>query len=242
MQQTFNPLTPKIALVVVAHPDDIEVCFGGTIATWTDTGTTVHYLILTDGSNGTDDPSIADSELIKTRQSEQQAAAAILGVNQITFRNYVDGQLTNTPDVQRDIVRLIRQIQPDVVLTFDPSMLYSADHNTINHPDHRAAGQATLDAVFPYARNLGSFPELLAENLQPFAVPTILLSNLARQNFFVDITQTFERKLDAFAAHTSQVADFVAMKPRLHNMATETGAQAGYKYAEGFIRIDTIII
>jgi LmbE family N-acetylglucosaminyl deacetylase len=144
-------------------------------------------------------------------------------------------------DVKRDITRIIRKIKPDVVVTMDPSMLYDAERGFINHPDHRAAGQAALDAVYPLARDHMSFPELYQnERLQPHNVATVLLTNFDKQNFFMDITGCMDTKIAALAAHASQVPDLAATEEWIKQMAEKSGQLSGesYKYAEGFIRVD----
>ncbi len=238
MVKTFPLLQPKTILGIVAHPDDFEFCFGGTVAKWVADGTKAYCYVLTDGANGTSDPDMTPDQLREIRQTEQQAAADILGVSGVEFGTNKDGLLVNSVDVRRDIVKVIRRIKPDVVLTFDPSMIYSADDGIINHPDHRAAGQAALDSVFPFARDHLAFPELLDEGLEPHKVSTVLLSNFSENNFYVDISAAMATKLKAMAAHTSQINDSSAISAQLTSMATKIGQQAGVEHAEGFMRID----
>ncbi len=238
MTATLTPLHPKVILGVVAHPDDFEVCFGGSVATWIAQGAKAYCYVLTDGANGTSDPGITPDQLRTMRQAEQQDAATILGVSGVEFATNKDGLLLNSVDVRRDIVRMIRRIKPDVVLSFDPSMLYSVENGIINHPDHRAVGQATLDCVFPLARDHLSFPELLDEGLTPHVVPTILLSNFSTSNFYVDISGVIDTKIKALGAHASQIADISEMGARMKSMAADTATHCDMEYAEGFVRID----
>src|SRR3989344_3187826 len=172
-----NSLKPKKVLGVAAHPDDLDFGMSGTIAKWTARGAEAYYLILTDGSKGSADKNMSPEDLVKMRQDEQREAAKILGVDEVFFLNYEDGCLVCDKQLKRDIARVIRKVKPEVIMTFDPTLVYSAKRGIINHPDHRAAGQATLDACFPLARDHLSFPELLAEGLEPHATPTILLMN-----------------------------------------------------------------
>jgi len=231
-------LQPKIVLGIAAHPDDLDFGVSGSIARWVSQGATAYYLILTDGSKGSADRHISPCDLIAMRRKEQQTAANILGVKQVFFCDYEDGCLANSYEVRRDIVRIIRQVKPDVVVTMDPTMVYSLERNFINHPDHRAAGQATLDAVFPLARDHLSFPELLAEGLKPHAAQTVLLIHFERRNYFVDISATIDKKLQALAAHTSQMSDVAGTQEVMKDLAEDMGRQCDCQCAEAFIRID----
>lgn len=236
---TFPPLTPKTILAVVAHPDDIEYGMGGTIAHYIAEGATVYYHILTNGNKGSEDRTLDCDQLRDLRRAEQRAAAEILGVKEVFFSDYEDGCLQVTLELKKDIVRTIRTLKPDIVMTMDPTMVYVPQENFINHPDHRAAGQATLDAVFPLARDHLSCPELdTTEQLEPHKVGTVLLVNLEKQNFFVDISATMDLKIKALAAHDSQMPDMPAIESRIRKWAQQTGAHSGYKYAESFMRID----
>jgi LmbE family N-acetylglucosaminyl deacetylase len=234
----FKPLTPKVVLGIAAHPDDLDFGASGALAKYAAAGAAVHYLLLTDGSKGSSDRKISSDELIKMRQEEQQAAVKVIGGVGVQFLSYPDGMLEVTMDLKRDIVKVIRTIRPDVVVTMDPSMLYDADRGFINHPDHRAAGQATLDAVFPLARDHLSFPELCEEGYEPHKVATVLLINFNTTNYNEDITNTLDTKFAALAAHASQISDMAMVKDRFTAMSAELGAKAGCKYAECFLRVD----
>lgn len=237
---TYEPLKPAIVLGVGAHPDDLDFMAGGTLAAFAAQGAQVHYLILTDGSSGSSDPSADSVELMRVRKAEQDAAAAATGAASSLFLDYTDGKLEITMELKKDIIRAIRKLKPDVLITFDPSMLYDAPRGFINHPDHRAAAQAALDAVFPLARDHMSFPELVEEGFQPHKVKTVLLSNFSKQDFFVDITDTLDAKVAALAAHASQMPDMNTIREMVTARAAESGEQAGCTYAEAFIRIDTM--
>lgn len=237
----FPPLKPKVVLGVAAHPDDLDFGTSGTMAAFAQAGAAVYYLILTDGSLGSDDVAMTGEKLRRIRRREQLEAAHILGVKDVFFSNYPDGNLANTENVKRDIVRIIRQTKPDVVITMDPSFLYSASRGFINHPDHRAAGQATLDAVYPLARDHLAYPDLLSEGFKPHKTPTVLLTNFERSNFAIDVTDTIKLKFDALAKHQSQVPkDLSALRRRFMAFAAAAGQAYGYRYAESFIRIDIV--
>lgn len=231
--------SPKVILAVAAHPDDIEFCMAGSIAHWIQDGADVYYLIMTDGGNGAPDGLLSPRQIVAKRQAEQRAAAKILGVKNVYFCDYQDCNLAVRNDVKRDIVRVIRKVRPDVLLTMDPTMCYSVSRGSINHSDHRAAGQAALDAVFPLARDYLAFPELAEkEKLEPHKVATVLLINYDRANFYIDITDTIDTKIDALAAHSSQFPDMPATERLVREHAADDGVQAGVKYAEAFIRLD----
>lgn len=237
MEQHFSPLTPKIVLGIVAHPDDLDVGAGGTMAAFAKQGADVHYLILTDGGKGSDDMTVTSKELTVIRRQEQRDALKILGGKNANFLDYPDGELEISMALKKDIVKAIRTIKPDVVVTLDPTLVYSTTSHIINHPDHRAAGQAVLDAVFPLARDHLTFPELLDEGHQPHKTATILLINFDKGNFAVDITDTFELKKTALQAHASQFGDLEG-STWLKDMAKRHGEKAGYELAESFIRLD----
>jgi LmbE family N-acetylglucosaminyl deacetylase len=235
---TLQPLHPSVVLGVAAHPDDLDFAAGGTFAKFAKSGAAVYYLILTDGGKGTHDRNLPTTDLIRTRQNEQRVAAEALGATDVRFLAYPDGELENTKELKKDICKVIRELKPDVVITIDPSMLYSANRGFINHPDHRAAGQATLDAVFPLARDYLSFPELDEQGFAPHEVATVLLSNFDSNEYCVDITDTIEQKMAAIAAHESQLSGIATTQAELRKRAHELGEHLGYEYAECFVRID----
>lgn len=238
-QTSLPPLSPKVILGVVAHPDDLDFGMGGSIAKWVREGATAYCLVLTDGSKGSENPDISPKMLQSLRQREQQEAARRLGVTKVFFSKYTDGELEASQEVKRDIVRLVRRLKPDVVMTFDPTMVYSSKRGFINHPDHRAAGWATLDAVYPLARNRPSFPALVNdEQLEPYSVPTLLMHNLDQPNYFVDISQDIETKVAGLAAHVSQFGDAAGIVDIARALARSYGPKVGTEYAEGFVRID----
>lgn len=234
----FADLTPQVVLGIAAHPDDLDFGASGTMALFAHQGAQVHYLILTDGSKGSDDKEITSEQLVHIREDEQRAAVKAIGGDSVTFLGYPDGELEVTIPLKKDVVRVIRTIKPDVVITMDPSVLYSANRGFINHPDHRAAGQAALDAVFPLARDHLTFPDLFERGFLPHKTKTVLLSNFERGNFYVDITGTFGHKLAALKAHGSQIPDMAATGSFVESMARMAGQQTGCELAESFVRID----
>ncbi len=232
-----NELTPKVVLGVAAHPDDLDFGASGSMAKWAKDGADVYYLILTDGSKGSDDPNITSEELIKTRQDEQRAAANAVGAKDVFFLGYPDAYLEVTMNLKRDICRVIRKVKPDVVITTDPTILFDAERGFINHSDHRAAGQATIDSVFPMARDRLTFPELTKEGLMPHKVSNLLLAAFGGGTFYVDITETIENKMKALAAHASQMPNITETQERMRIFAKNTGGKMGVSYGEGFTRI-----
>lgn len=233
----YPAIHPKVILGVAAHPDDLDFAAAGSIAGWVAEGAKAYYLILTDGAKGTADRDLTPSDLTKLRQKEQTEAGRQLGLSQVLFAGFKDGELACNLAVKKAVVRAIRQLKPDVVITMDPTMAYSARHHFINHPDHRAAGQATLDAVYPLARDHLAFPELATqEGLEPHKTATVLLANFEHQNFFVAIDDYLKPKMAALAAHHSQVPP--RMLEVAKNIARDCGNAADCDYAEGFMRID----
>ncbi len=233
-----DDLCADVVLGVGAHADDLDCNAAGTIARLAAEGAEVYYLILTDGSKGTKDPDITVESLAAMRQQEQRDAAKLLGVKEVFFLGYEDGALEVTLQLKKDIVRFVRRLKPDVMIAFDPTFVYDAQQSFINHSDHRACGQAVLDAAYPLARDHLTFPELAAEGLTPHAVRTLLLTNFVGQHYFVDISDTFKLKLKAIAAHTSQVPDPAEIHARFRQRAEKLGKQTGCEYAEGFVRLD----
>lgn len=234
----FKPLMPRVVLGIAAHPDDLDFGAGGTLAKYAQAGAAVHYLILTDGSKGSENKSVTSEELTKIRHAEQEAAAEIIGDPHVTFLDYPDGGLEITMELKQAIVKVIRTVKPDVVITLDPATLYSPGRGFINHPDHRAAGQAALDAVFPLARDHLSFPELYAAGYEPHKVKTVLLTNFDKGNYSIDISAAMPTKLDMLKAHASQISDLDSTKQWVESMASQLGKAHDYDYAESFVRLD----
>lgn len=195
---------PHSGLVVAAHPDDIEYMAGATLAAWIAQGAQVHYLLVTDGAGGSRDPLQTPEQLAARRRAEQRAAADLLGVDSVTFLGYDDAAVEPTLELRLAIARVIRQVRPEVVLTFDPHLHYHA--GGINHPDHVAVGASTLAAVMPLANTRLAAPALLAEGLEPHDVRAVYLFEAAQPTHWMPVTpEEVARKIAALRAHESQL-------------------------------------
>ena len=227
-------LNARRILLVGAHPDDPDAFAAGTVARWTADGAVVRYLVVTSGDKGVPNDEIHDSaRFIAVRETEQRASAAYLGVDEVIFLRQRDGELFDTLELRERIVREIRRLRADLVITHDP-----LTRQLRQHPDHRAVGFATLAAVFPSCRLASFFPEHLAEGLTPHSVHMLLLAGSDEPNVFIDISETFEQKIDALSLHESQATAFVGgvrgrMETRAREMARQAG-QAGLELAEAF--------
>ena len=219
----------------MAHPDDAEFSAGGTIARWVGAGTVVDYCLCTRGDKGTDDPDAKPADVAAVREREQLAAAKVLGVRSVRFLGHPDGVLENTLSLRRDIVAVIRELKPDAVICPDPMRRYGPTFS--NHPDHRAAGDAALDAVFPSARDPLVFPQLRRTGLQPHRVKEVFVANPANEpTVAVDISTTLETKITALREHRSQVTE-ERLREFIPQRAAEMGQAAGLAAAELFYRI-----
>lgn len=235
----FVPEGVTRALVVTAHPDDVDFGAGGTIAALTDAGVSVHYCICTDGDAGGFDDATDRSEIPGIRRAEQVAAAAHCGVTDVRFLGYRDGYLDPTHDVQRDIVRVMRQVQPQLVITQNPERNW--ERLPASHPDHMAAGEATVRAIYPAVRNPYAYPELRRdEGLEAWTVSWLWLSTNLSANHFVDITGTFDRKIEALRSHVSQTSHMDDLEGMVRMWATAQAEAAGLpegRLAESFRQI-----
>lgn len=223
---------PERAMVVVAHPDDAEFGCAGTVAAWARSGANVTYVICTDGSRGSNDPTHDRAALISTRQAEQRAAAALLGVRTVEFLGYPDGELVAEQRLVRDLVRLIRRDRPEIVIAQNPSRALRLTLY-VSHPDHLAAGEATLRAVYPHARTRPSFPELLAEGLEPHDVREVWIVGTAEPDTWVDISATIDLKIAALRAHRSQLGNW-DVESFVRRWTRANGRGRGYAHAEVF--------
>jgi LmbE family N-acetylglucosaminyl deacetylase len=225
---------PKKIVTIFPHADDAEFTCAGSVAKWVAEGHEVDYVLVTNGNKGSDDPSMTSEQLIATRQAEQRAACDILGVKDVHFLGHEDAMLVNSLDLRRDLVRVIRKLKPDVVVTFDPTVRF-VGKSYFNHPDHRVTGDVTLDAIYPAARDRMTFPELLAEGLEPHKVREVFLASPKEPDYWVDITDYLERKLAALCAHTSQIGDW-SPEEMIRAWAAEGGRwhDPPVKYAESF--------
>lgn len=220
-------------MVVTAHPDDAEFGVAGTVARWVKEGKQVVYVVCTDGDKGTSDRSLKPAQLAEIRKREQRAAAKVLGVREVIFLGYPDQGLEDTPEYRKRIVRLIRMYRPRMVVTSDPYRRY------LWHRDHRIAGQVTLDAVFPFARDHLAYPDLLEEGLEPHDVEEILFWAAEDINYRSDITDTFDLKIAALRCHQSQIQGFPNPNPEdwLRERCIQMAEGEDFELAEGFHRV-----
>lgn len=228
-------------LAIVAHPDDIDFGAAATVARWTDAGVEVVYCVVTDGEAGGFDESVPRAEMAVVRRAEQTEAAKRVGVRDIHFLGYPDGRVEPTLALRKDLARVIRQVRPDRVLCPSPERNYP--RMGASHPDHRAVGSAALDAVYPDARNPFAFPDLLSqEKLEPWKVRETWISGGPSPNHYVDVTETFPRKVAALRAHESQTGHMDDLEGMLRAWLTRSAAAAGLpegRLAEAFQVLDT---
>ena len=227
----------KSVLIVVAHPDDAEFMAAGTLAKWAREGKEVNYVVCTAGDKGTSDPNMSPATLAEIRRKEQREACDRIGANELVFLGYEDGVLENTLQLRRDVVRMIRRFRPDVVVCQDPTSRWSAQ-GYLNHADHRAAGDATLDAVYPSARDPHVFPDLLTEGLEPHKVREVYVGGTNQPDVWIDVSDTIDVKVHALRAHESQVGPAVRPNRDLEKLIRERLAQVGepqgMAFAEAF--------
>lgn len=228
-------------LAIAAHPDDIDFGAAGTIAAFTKAGVQVSYLIATPGDAGGFDPAVPRADIPGIRRAEQRAAAEQVGVRDVRFLDYSDGRVEATLALRRDIARVIRQMRPDLAIIPTPERNYR--NIQPSHPDHRAVGSAALDAIYPDARNPFAYPELLRdERLEPWTVRETWLSGGDAPDHYVDITDTFDRKVEALRAHRSQTAGMADLPGMLRGWLGAAAQAAGLPdghLAESFTAIAT---
>jgi LmbE family N-acetylglucosaminyl deacetylase len=228
-------------LAVMAHPDDVDFGAGGTIKAWTDAGVEVSYCLITNGDAGGFDPTVPRSQIPGIRQAEQRAAGAALGVTDVRFLGYRDGELAVSHELRRDISRVIRQVRPDRMLIQSPDRNWQRVQ--ASHPDHLAAGDAAIQAVYPDARNPFAHPSLLQdEGLEDWAVPEVWVLASPTPNHWNDITDNFDAKLAALRAHESQTSHMDDLAERvggwMRMQAIEAGMPEG-RLAEAFMVVST---
>jgi LmbE family N-acetylglucosaminyl deacetylase len=228
-------------LAVMAHPDDVDFGAGGTIKAWTDAGIDVTYCLVTNGDAGGFDPDVPRSDIPGIRQAEQRAAAAVLGVSDVRFLGYRDGELSVTHELRRDISRVIREVRPDRMLIQSPDRNWHRIQ--ASHPDHLAAGDAAIQAVYPDARNPFAHPSLLIdEGLEDWAVPEVWVLASPTPNHWNDITENFPAKVAALRAHDSQTAHMDDLEDRVGGWMRMQAAEAGLpegRLAEAFMIVST---
>lgn len=217
--------TAKRILGVFAHPDDPEFFAGATFARWAAEGADITFVLATSGDKGSADPEMTHARLIEIREAEERAAAAVLGVNEVIFLRYADGELTPSLQLRRDITRLIRLKKPDIVVTCDPTSWFTATH--INHPDHRAIGEATLSAVYPTARDRLNFLEMeQEEGIAPHKALQVYIAGPTNPNTRVDVSDYMQTQIASLQEHKSQIADMDALAERLLSMKLDPLAPA----------------
>jgi LmbE family N-acetylglucosaminyl deacetylase len=239
------------AMVIGAHPDDNDFGAGGTSALWAKQGKKVVWVIMTDGTEGSEVPSLIDTDLMLTREQEQRMSCEVLGVQAVEFLRFPDGHLTNSETARKAIVRLIRKYRPRVVITHDPSQhIFAPDPDEkpddtvyLNHSDHRTTGNIVLDAIFPPVGNPRSYRELLAEGLLPYQVHEIYLFHTGPVNTYIDISETIELKARGLQCHVTQFGSDTGMLDRIREWGAAIAKEAKEKkgletqYAEAFRRM-----
>lgn len=230
------PTKPAQIMVVTPHPDDAEYGVAGTTARWAREGKGIVYVVCTNGDKGTSDANMKPEEVAKTREQEQLAAAKLLGVREVIFLRHPDQSLEDTPEFRKELVRLIRMYRPETVVTADPHRRY------IWHRDHRITGRVTLDAVFPYARDRLSYPDLLDEGLDPHYVREVLLWASEDPNYRSDITDTYDTKIAALRCHKSQIGQYPSpeMEKWLRQRHETMAEGEDFELAEAFHRVEVL--
>ncbi len=226
--------SPPTVLVVTPHPDDAESGAGGTLARFAAQGSKVVIVVCTNGDKGSSDHEMSAKDLAALREREQLESAKVLGVDHVSFLRFPDQTLEDSSDFRERVVREIRTHKPDIVFTMDPN------RNYLSHRDHRMAGRVTLDAVFPFARDHLSYPEHLEQGLHPHKVREVYLWGSDQPDTFLDVTDTFEIKMQALFCHRSQVGDRAEgdREGRWRQRFAEAGKRAGVELAESFKRIE----
>jgi LmbE family N-acetylglucosaminyl deacetylase len=223
---------PKRVMVIVAHPDDIEFSCAGTIARWVKEGAEVCYVLCTSGDVGINDPNISREEAVRIREAEQTEAARVVGVTNVVYLREPDGMLEPTLALRKRLVREIRKFRPDTVICGDPQALWAGD-TYINHPDHRAAATAAVDAIFPAAGQPALFKELEEEGLTSHKTHKVYVTTWENANVFVNITDTIDLKIEALKKHVSQMGEWNP-EEMVRQWAAETAKGKEMDYAEGY--------
>ncbi|MEZ4622971.1 MAG: PIG-L deacetylase family protein [Caldilineaceae bacterium] len=233
--------TPQRAMVIVAHPDDIEFSCAGTVARWVKEGAAVSYVLVTSGDVGIADLSLSREEAMAIREKEQQAAADAIGVQEVIFLRERDGMVENTMELRKRLVREIRRFKPEAVVVIDPTVLWAGE-GYINHPDHRAVGMAAVDAVFPAAGQPHLFQELRGEGLEAHKVRKVYSMNWGeggKETTFVNISDTIDLKIAALQKHVSQLNEWNPAE-MVKQWAAEAAKGKEMSYAEAY-RVVTLV-
>ncbi len=236
--QPNNFYVPESALVIVAHPDDIEFSCAGTIARWVQANCRVVYVLCTSGEVGIAEKGMTKERAVEIREAEQLAAARVVGVKEVVFLREPDGMLVPTLELRKKLVREIRRYRPEVVVCGDPTIVWSGE-SYINHPDHRAAATAALDATFPAAGQPNLFEELELEGLKAHKPRKVYVTGWNQTDLYVNITSTIELKIAALKEHKSQMKDWDPA-PRIKEWAAERAKGKEMTYAESF-RVVTLL-
>ncbi len=227
---------PERALVICAHPDDLDFGCCGTIALWRRAGAEVTYVVCTDGDKGSDDPTLSPEEIARIRQGEQRAAARVVGVDEVVFLGFPDGELENIPQLRRALVGAIRRFRPQTVLCQDPGNR-GFENVFVAHRDHRAAAEAAFDAMYPAAGSPRFFPELIPRGLGPHRVQEAYFFGTHAPNRWMDITATMDLKIKALLCHESQFGNRGDFEAFIRERFRAAGKAAGCEYAEPFRRL-----
>jgi len=233
-----NIYTPESAMAIVAHPDDIEFSCAGTLARWGRAGARLSFVLCTSGDVGIDDKNITREQAAQIREAEASEAARILGASEIIFIRELDGLLQPTLELRKKLAREIRRFKPEVVVSGDPTIVW-AGNDYINHPDHRAAATAALDAIFPAAGQPHLFQELEAEGIFAFKPRKVYVTSWGGADQFVAIDETIELKIEALKAHKSQMKDWDPADS-IKSWAADSASGKEMTYAEGF-RVVTLV-
>ncbi|MDQ3645861.1 MAG: PIG-L family deacetylase [Actinomycetota bacterium] len=225
--------SPWRALIVMAHPDDMEFSCAGTLAKWADAGAEVTLCIATDGSTGTQDPDLMGDRLASLRWEETRRAAEVVGLHEVVWLGYRDGYVEYSLELRKDIARVFRTYRPHRFMVLDPA---STIEGFINHPDHRAVGQASLDVSMTAGTTPGHFPELLDEGVPPWrGLRELWIAGPGKRSVAVDITATLERKIEALSCHQSQVGENAEeIAEWVRTWSRDLGEPHGYAHAETF--------
>lgn len=220
--------TPRKVMGVFAHPDDAEFFAGATFAKWAADGADITFVLATSGDKGSPELDMTSEKLVAIREEETKRAADVLGVNDVVFLRYIDGELFPTLELRRDITRMIRLKKPDVIVTLDPTRFWYGTRS-INHPDHRAIGAATLEAVFPTARDRLNFIELERdEGLEPHKCLTVYIAGAADPTMTVDVTGCIDTQVKALYEHKSQVKEPEKLYDRLYERSLDPDSPPEY--------------
>ena len=224
-------------LVISAHPDDVDFGCGGTLAKWAGEGAEVFYCLCTSGDKGTDDPTIPNHALALQRESEQRAAAGVVGAKEVVFLRKTDGELQYSLEFRGELVRVIRQYRPRTLFTHDPANR-AFDNQYIFHSDHRVVGEVVFDAAYPAAQNRNFYPGHLAEGLSPHGVSEMYFFAAAQPDTWIDITSTLDLKVKALRCHASQIKNPKLMERMVRTWFGSWGREKGFAYAERFRRLE----